>query len=250
MNATAVRIEDKAAVSHEEWVALAATEYDRFVALLDDLSEEDWQRTTVCTGWPVRDVVGHVLGMMQRAADPAEGKRQDAAAAARAEQGENWLDALTDIQVRSNAELSTAEVLEACREIGPAAAAGRTSTTEEQRSIPFHTSLPGEADWTLGYLLDCILTRDAWMHRLDIARAAGRAMKLTPEHDGVIVADVVAEWARRHAQPFELELTGDAGGTFISGENGHQLSYDAAEFCWILSGRASASGLMSTFVPF
>ncbi len=64
----------------------------------------------------------------------------------------------------------------------------------------------------MGYLLDVILTRDPWMHRVDIARATGRDLVLTPEHDGRIVADVVAEWARRHGQPFTLTLTGPAGG--------------------------------------
>jgi mycothiol maleylpyruvate isomerase-like protein len=198
----------------------------------------------------VRDIAGHVLGMMQRCADPAESQRQDAAAKARAEQGENWLDALTDTQVRSNAALSTTELLAVSRQLAPVAAARRTGTTEEQRAIPYPVSLPGEGDWTLGYLLDCILTRDAWMHRLDIARALDRPVHLTAEHDGAIVADVVAEWARRHGQPFELELTGPAGGVFAVGEGGTSLQYDATEFCWILSGRASAPGLMSTHVPF
>ncbi|HEU4912361.1 MAG TPA: hypothetical protein VFV76_10715 [Actinomycetes bacterium] len=49
--------------------------------------------------------------------------------------------------------------------------------------------------WTLGYLTDVILTRDTWMHRSDIAAATGRAMTLTAEHDGVLVADIAAEWA-------------------------------------------------------
>jgi hypothetical protein len=51
-----------------------------------------------------------------------------------------------------------------------------------------------------------IYTRDTWMHRMDTARAVGVDVALTPEHDGRIVADVVADWARRHGRPFELEL--------------------------------------------
>ena len=49
--------------------------------------------------------------------------------------------------------------------------------------------------WRLGYLTDVILTRDTWMRRSDIAAATGRAMTLTAEHDGVLVADIAAEWA-------------------------------------------------------
>lgn len=250
MNDTVVRIEDLLALRHDDWVRLAATEYERFVTQLEDLDQDDWQRATVCSEWTVRDVAGHVLGMMQRCADPAESQQQDAAAKARAEQGENWLDALTDTQVRHNADLSTTEVVAACQGLAPGAAARRTGTTEEQRVIPYPVSIPGETGWTLGYLLDCILTRDAWMHRLDIARATERPFHLTPEHDGAIVADVVTEWAGRHGQPFHLELTGPAGGTFVAGDGGPSIEYDATEFCWILSGRATAPGLMSTPVPF
>ena len=64
MNDTAVRIEDLLALRHDDWVRLAATEYERFVTQLEDLDQDDWQRATVCSEWTVRDVAGHVLGMM------------------------------------------------------------------------------------------------------------------------------------------------------------------------------------------
>ncbi|HEY6688149.1 MAG TPA: hypothetical protein VI094_18290 [Propionibacteriaceae bacterium] len=56
--------------------------------------------------------------------------------------------------------------------------------------------------WSLGYVTDVILTRDPWMHRVDLARATDQDPVHTADHDGVIVADVVAEWARRHGQPY------------------------------------------------
>jgi hypothetical protein len=104
--------------------------------------------------------------------------------------------------------------------------------------------------WTTGYLIDIILTRDPWMHRADIARATGAAHVLTAEHDGVLVADVVAEWAARHGQPYTLHLTGPAGGTWASGEGGPLIELDAVEFCRILSGRGHADGLLAIQVPF
>jgi len=67
------------------------------------------------------------------------------------------------------------------------------------------------------------------------------------------VADVVAEWARRHGQPFLLDLTGPAGGTYASGPGlprAERLSLDAVEFCRTLSGRGRAAGLLTTVVPF
>ena len=103
--------------------------------------------------------------------------------------------------------------------------------------------------WALGYLVDIILTRDPFMHRIDITRATGLPMDATPDHEGVIVADVVREWADRHGEPYTLELSGPAGGSWQLGE-GESLAMDAVEFCRALSGRAPATGLLTTQVPF
>ena len=88
------------------------------------------------------------------------------------------------------------------------------------------------------------------MHRADIARATGAEMFLTPEHDGRIIADVVAEWARRHGKPFTLALTGPAGGEYIGGQDGDRITLDAVEFCRTLAGRANGAGLLAQQVPF
>jgi hypothetical protein len=106
--------------------------------------------------------------------------------------------------------------------------------------------------WSNGYLVDVILTRDTWMHRMDVARATGRLPELTAEHDGRIVADVVEEWAERHGRPYRLELTGPAGGTF--GRGAPELAMDAVDFCRVLSGRQPTTPaeheLLDTPVPF
>ena len=75
-------------------------------------------------------------------------------------------------------------------------------------------------------------------------------MQLTADHDGVIVADVVAEWAGRHRQPYTLRLTGRAGGQSTSGTGGPELELDAVEFCRVVSGRGTGEGLLGTRVPF
>ena len=83
------------------------------------------------------------------------------------------------------------------------------------RRIPMDSAVAGVKErWHAGYLFDIILTRDTWMHRIDIARATGRIAVLSSDHDARLVADVVAEWARRHGQPFTLHLEGPAGGAF------------------------------------
>ncbi len=83
-----------------------------------------------------------------------------------------------------------------------------------------------------------------------MARATGAELVLTADHDGVIVADVVAEWAARHGQPYTLHLTGPAGGSWASGERGPLIESDAVEFCRVLSGRGHGDGLLAIQVPF
>jgi hypothetical protein len=65
-----------------------------------------------------------------------------------------------------------------------------------------------------------------------------------------LVSDVVADWARRHGQPFTLALTGPAGGRWRVGGDGEHLELDASDFCWTLAARAPGSGLLQTLVPF
>jgi hypothetical protein len=71
--------------------------------------------------------------------------------------------------------------------------------------------------------------------------------------DGVIVADVVAEWADRHGKDFELTLTGPAGGTWRVGANGQGWTLDAADFCRAIARRPASTtvdDLLNTEVPY
>jgi hypothetical protein len=88
------------------------------------------------------------------------------------------------------------------------------------------------------------------MHRTDVCRATGREPRLTADHDAVLVADVVAEWAARHGRPYRLRLTGPAGGSWSSGTGGEEIELDAVEFCRVLSGRGEGTGLLTQAVPF
>jgi hypothetical protein len=63
------------------------------------------------------------------------------------------------------------------------------------------------------------------------------------------VADVVAEWAGRHGSPYDVVLTGPAGGHWSRGQ-AEPMQLDAFEFCRMLSGRAVGSGLLAERVPF
>lgn len=231
---------------------LAATEYDRFVAQLRRLSPADWSRPTDCSAWDVRAMAGHALGMVEMAASMRESMRQVRAAKRR---GGVFIDALTGLQVEEHASLSAEEVVARLAAAAPKAARARARTPGFIRRRAMPDEQPVDAgsqleSWTLGYLLDVILTRDPWMHRVDICRAVEQEPQLTADHDGVLVADVAAEWAERHGQPCTLTLTGPAGGTWSWGEGGPALELDAVEFCRILAGRAEGHGLLATRVAF
>jgi hypothetical protein len=77
------------------------------------------------------------------------------------------------------------------------------------------------------------------MHRVDLSRAIDRNIQATTDHDGRIVADIIAEWATTHNDPFCLKLTGPAGGTYVRDafDDIAGIEMDAIECCRILSGR-------------
>jgi uncharacterized protein (TIGR03083 family) len=157
---------------------------------------------------------------------------------------------MTALQVREHAALSPDEVVRDFRDTAPKALRGRRNPAAMRSFMKIDGEFPGDPKWTLGYLVDVILTRDTWMHRSDLAEAIGHEMALTADHDGRLIADVVREWAGRHGQPFTLVLTGPAGGRYTHGDGGEHIELDAVEFCRILSGRGSGDGLLKTEVPF
>jgi uncharacterized protein (TIGR03083 family) len=238
------------ALGRAEAGAIAAIENERFVALVSSLGVEDWTKPTDCPAWDVRAMASHLLGEMEgnvslpqfihqwRAGNKAAGDRPA-------------IDGMTEVQVRERLHLGPAELVHRLADVAPRAARARKRLPGPLRRMPMRVDVgSGMEKWSFGYLFDVIMTRDTWMHRVDISRATGRVLPLTAEHDGRIVADVVAEWARRHGQPFTLTLLGPAGGSFTSGTAGDEITIDAIEFCRTLSGRVAGSGLLGQVVPF
>ncbi len=229
---------------------LAATEYQRFADLLRSLPERAWTQPTECQGWDVRAMAAHALGMVEMAASIRENSRQIRLARRR---GGVFIDALTGLQVDERAHMTPAQIMAAFAARAPKAARTRRRTPGfiRRRAMPEPQHIGGrDEEWTIGYLIDVILTRDPWMHRADIVRATSASHVLTADHDGVLVADVVAEWASRHGEAYALRLTGPAGGTWRDGDGGPRIEMDAIEFCREISGRGRADGLLSTQVPF
>lgn len=250
MTTTSTPADQVPALSRREAAVLSADENQRFVELVRPLSEDDWSKQTDCPAWDVRAMASHVLGSMEanvsipqfvhqlRAGKKAAGDRPD-------------IDGMTEVQVRERAHLRPEELVDLLGSKAPRAARARSRMPGPVRRIPIKVEVAKVMEtWRLGYLVDAIMTRDTWMHRVDIARATGRELVLTADHDGRLVADIVGEWARRHGQPFRLHLEGPAGGTFTKEGGGEDITLDAVEFCRILSGRAAGAGLLTQEVPF
>ena len=53
----------------------ALAEYENFATLVASLSEKDWNAPTRCTGFQVRDVAGHVIGLAEDVAAGVPGTR-------------------------------------------------------------------------------------------------------------------------------------------------------------------------------
>jgi uncharacterized protein (TIGR03083 family) len=247
----------KSALPRPVALRLAATEYDRCVETFRTLSPSQWTAPTDCPAWDVRQMAAHMLGMAEMAASMRENLRQQRLAnRAVSRTGCAYIDALTQLQVDERAGWTPERITERYRARAPKAVAGRRRAPAfvRSRTMPQAQELNGAPEpWTFGYLIDVILTRDPWMHRMDIARATGTPPRLTADHDGVIVADVVAEWADRHGKDFELTLTGPAGGTWKAGSNGPALTLDAIDFCRAISRRPASvtlGELMNTEVPY
>jgi uncharacterized protein (TIGR03083 family) len=241
-------IADVTPLRHADWMAFSAEEYRRIGTLLADLGEEDWQRRTDCSEWDVRELVAHLIGNAEMSASMREMGRQQKLGK-RLRPGANGIDGMTAVQVHERADVPPERLLRDLADVAVRAVRARGRIPAPVRAVPVPFG-PPLGTRPLGYLMDRIYTRDAWMHRIDLARATGHPLELTAGHDGRIVADVVAEWARAHGQPYRLTLTGPAGGTFTRGADGEEITVDAVEFCRILSGRGTGTGLLAHPVPF
>jgi uncharacterized protein (TIGR03083 family) len=156
---------------------LAATEYERCVEAFRILSPAQWATPTDCPAWDVRQLAAHMLGMAEMAASIRENLRQQRKAAKMVKvDGGPYIDALTQLQVDERADWTPARITERYAARAPKAAAGRRRTPSfvRSRTMPQAQEVNGVTEpWTFGYLIDVILTRDPWMHRMDIAAATG-----------------------------------------------------------------------------
>lgn len=246
-----------APLTHAQAMALQRDELQRIVALLAALRDDEWILPTDCPAWDVRRLSLHLLGACEAGASTAEMMRQMRRALARRRREGGPLEAaISATQVEARDGLHAAEIVAQLRATAPACVKGRQRTPSFVRErVSMKVDGPVVERWRFGYLLDTIYLRDLWLHRVDLCRATGRDFECTAEHDGVVVADVVREWAVRHGAAYRLVLAGPAGGEFASddvagGPTVDPIEIDAVEFCRTVGGRVAGQGLLATVVPF
>jgi uncharacterized protein (TIGR03083 family) len=238
-------------IKHKEAMQIAAVENQRFAELLHSLDSEDWSKPTDCVRWDVRSLAAHIIGSAAGQASPREFIRQVRGGRPIVQEigAQYWWDGMNELQVRERANMTTGQLMSEWETISVKALRSRTRLPRPVAHLPL-LNLPAPVGrQPVLYLFDVGFTRDVWMHRVDLARAVGKPLDLTAAHDGRLIADVVAEWAGTHGEPFELDLAGPAGGRFRSAIDGEHIAIDAVEFCRILAERAHGDGVLRHPLP-
>ena len=225
---------------------IAAETDRRFADLLRSLSPAEWSTPTELPGWDVKAIACHVLG-------EAESYRirealHQVIVGRKCAKGRALVDGMNDVQIADRAHLPRPKSSSVSTPPPPGSASSAPGYQRPMRAI--RVPNPPYGWLRLGHLMDVVYTRDRWLHGVDICRAIGRAYEVDSDHDRRIVADVVAEWAAIHGQPYRLVLDGPAGGMFERGDGGEEHHLDAVEFCAPSPDASADTGLLGTGVVF
>jgi uncharacterized protein (TIGR03083 family) len=187
VTATATEVREIPPITHDEAYPLAKEAYSRFARALTEVGDGQWSDPTDCTEWTVRDMAGHMLGAMRSAASFREFVRQQIEIGRRARQDDRpTVDHMTALQIELTADLSPDQLVAETAALVEQAARGRHRIPAPLRRWASFPVVMGEISerWTLGYLVDVILTRDTFMHRIDLARAIGAELVVDHEPRG------------------------------------------------------------------
>lgn len=238
-------------LSHPEAGRLARVELERFITLLETLSEEDWLKSTYCTRWNVQQMVSHQAGAYAGWASWAEFKHQWSPPP-QPQPGQLTVDAVNDLQVAERAQSMPAELIAELRRVGPQAITNRQNIPVLIRGLRFdpqlflhawrpfdffralrrpyepttiffkHDEQAVRGRMRLDYITDLLYIRDTWMHRIDICLVTGQKMILTDDHDGRMMALVMRDLAAQlkdvlRRKTIVYDIPGPGGGCWKIG---------------------------------
>ena len=233
-----IRLEEVPKPTHQEWFELGQQVDRSFIETLRSLSDEQWHAPTVCSPWTVKDTLAHLIGWNEAVLSPSALAKQ-ASAGWRTRKGYegSWLDATNGFQVESLASEPPEAVLARFEELTP-----RFHRVRKRYGLvtaPLPMKEPFSGTWVpVRFLFDTIFVRDHFMHHSDICTAIGREFPVG-DAERRIAHDAFREWAKKAGASVTLDLTGAAGGTFITGSGETRISGDAIELCRVLAGRPS-----------
>ena len=239
---TAQRAIDIPSATHAEASLLAQTEYERVLALLEQLEGDDWSQPTYCTDWNVRQMVAHLAGAVTGSTTFAEFRRQNVSNPYLKETN-NPVDGTNKLQIAERVNKSESELIAEFRQNGQIAVNNRRDLPWLVRK--FHLPMGSLGFAAIEYLMDIIYPRDQWMHRYDICATTGKRMVITPEHDlritELVLRDIAKKLSTQMAQrTVALHLIGEIGGEYRFGRAAAPdciLEMDLFDFNLRASGR-------------
>lgn len=236
-----VHAESIPSVHAEEAHRLLTTALSRFMTLIESLNADDWSKPTACTAWNVHDMVAHQAGGYASGTSYKEMIRQYTS---KPKPGQLPEDAINELQVGERVNKTPAELIAELKQVSEVAAYNWAYGFNAIKWVV--TPHPVGGFMPIRHLMWVIHSRDTWMHRLDICRAANRPFEQTREHDGRIVELVVLDTAKKlnkklNGQAITLSLAGIAGGTWQIGKGipVAEMEMDVLDFNIFVSGRFS-----------
>ncbi len=233
-------------VTTEEAAQIAAFEVQQVLNLLGQLGNDDWSRDTDCTEWTIRDMTAHLAGACAGYANWKDFRRQ-AVFNPHILKTIVTVDDINKRQLEDRIDKTPQELVAEFREVGPKAVETRKKLPQWVRSIQMPAQ-PMPGFMSVGYLVDVIYPRDQWMHRMDICRATGKTLVITPGHDKRLLDLVMRDAAEtlRGKVPVVVNITGAVTGTyrFGSAQPQAEIDIDYLTFNRLASMRISAGAAM------
>ena len=254
MNQTPTATIDVASITridHDEAMRITAVENRKFAELMESLSPTQWSTLTECTLWDVRAMAAHLVGSAAGQASPREFLRQKRGGKPICSElgSPFWWDGMNELQVRERAPATTEQLISEWTTVSAKALKSRTKMPRPIAGLKLLNLPEPVGRQPLSYLFDIGFTRDVCAHRNVIAHAIAVEPDHDAAHDGRILADIIAEWAATHREPFTLVLAGPAGGTFAHGTGGDEVHISVVDFVRTLAERTPASGVLRHTLP-